>query len=196
MSKADPTHGARTSVTHPIRVDWIDPAAVPSAGWKGRLGMTFLPGKRYRGWSGHLHERDLDMDLDRLRGHWGVDTLVLLVEDHEFELTRTTGLVAEVAAHAIDLVRFPIRDTRVPVDPLAVQALLDDVQERLRAAEDVAVACLGGLGRTGTVVACLLIDAGLSVEDAIALTRATRHGTIENADQEAFVHAWRPSDRV
>jgi protein-tyrosine phosphatase len=36
-------------------------------------------------------------------------------------------------------------------------------------------------------VACLLVDAGLAGDAAIALVRATRPGTIETSSQEAFV---------
>jgi protein-tyrosine phosphatase len=43
------------------------------------------------------------------------------------------------------------------------------------------------------VVACLLRDAGLDAEAAIALTRATRHGAIENEAQERFVGEWGPT---
>jgi protein-tyrosine phosphatase len=52
------------------------------------------------------------------------------------------------------------------------------------------VACLSGLGRTGTAVACLLVDAGLSAKEAIALTRATRRETIERGIQVAMVEGW------
>jgi protein-tyrosine phosphatase len=61
------------------------------------------------------------------------------------------------------------------------------MHERLRAGKLVVVACRGGLGRTGTLVGCLLRDAGLTGPDAIALTRLSRAFTIENERQEAFV---------
>jgi atypical dual specificity phosphatase len=64
------------------------------------------------------------------------------------------------------------------------------VLRRLRGGHCVAVACRGGLGRTGTIVACLLRDAGLDGDEAVALTRASRHDTIERGSQVAFVHDW------
>ena len=110
---------ARTSVSHPLRVDWVDPAAVPvSAGWTGKLGMTFLPGKHSDGIAG-LHERDLDMDLDRLRDHWKTDTFVLLVEDYELERTEVPHIGSAMADHAIELLRFPIPDGGTPLDATA-----------------------------------------------------------------------------
>lgn len=182
--------GAKTSVSHPLRVDWMDPDAVPaSAGWTGRLGMTFLPGKWSDGYSGR-HERDLDLDLDRLREHWRTDTFVLLVEDHELEWCKVPHIEPAMAAHGIELLRFPIVDGGVPTDTGAFGAFLGGIHVRLRAGERVVVACRGGLGRTGTLVGCLLRDAGLSGSAAIDLTRATRSATIENRMQEAFVMAW------
>ena len=182
--------GARTSVSHPLRVDWVDPDAVPAeAGWTGRLGMTFLPGKRAPGVDGQ-HWRDLDLGLQRLREHWHADTFVLLVDDRQLEWTKVSGIEAAAADHDIELVRFPIPDGGTPSDQEAFAKLLDGLAERLRAGKNV-VACRGGLGRTGTTVACLLRDAGLDAADAIALTRASRHSTIENSRQEAFVTGWR-----
>ena len=70
---------------------------------------------------------------------------------------------------------------------------LDDVLSRLRAGESVVVACRGGLGRTGTIVGCLLRDGGLDGDAAIALTRASRKNTIERDTQERFVRDWATS---
>ena len=39
----------------------------------------------------------------------------------------------------------------------------------------VEVACGGGVGRTGTVIACLAVLAGLPPDDAVAWTRAHHH---------------------
>jgi hypothetical protein len=78
----------------------------------------------------------------------------------------------------------------VPTDRRAYRALLDDLQGRILAGQRVVVACRGGLGRTGTAVACLLVDAGMSSEDAIALTRVTRRETIERGIQVSFVEGW------
>jgi protein-tyrosine phosphatase len=150
--------------------------------------MTLLPGKQFSGYTGE-HWRDLAADAKRLR-ELGVDVLLLLVEDHELRECRVPDLVEVLAAHGIEVLRHPVRDLAVPADRETYRATLELVAGQLRQRQSVAVACRGGLGRTGTAVACLLVDAGLAPDDAIALTRHTRHGTIERGTQEAFVRAW------
>lgn len=183
-------HGWRTSTTNPLRVDWVELTAVPGlADAPGRLGMTLLPGKQRDLWSGP-HWRDLEADVRALRERFGVDTFLLLVEDHEIEALGVGRIGDVMAAQGIELRRYPIPDMGVPDDLDATRALLGEIAARLRAGATVGVACKGGLGRTGTMVACLLRDGGLSAEDAIGLTRAARHGTIEGPSQIAYVRAW------
>jgi FAD/FMN-containing dehydrogenase len=66
---------ARTSATHPIRVDFIPK---PEHGLAGQLGMTFAPGKKAHGIDGHW-DRDLMADLGRLRQEYATDVLVSLI---------------------------------------------------------------------------------------------------------------------
>jgi ADP-ribosylglycohydrolase len=183
-------HGWKTSTSHPLRVDWVDLATVPGlSGAPGALGMTFLVGKQGTGWHGDWW-RDLDSDARRLREDHAADVYVQLIEDDELVTTRTERLAEVIAANGIELVRHPIEDMNVPTDRRAYRALLDDLQGRILAGQRVVVACRGGLGRTGTAVACLLVDAGMSSEDAIALTRVTRRETIERGIQVSFVEGW------
>jgi ADP-ribosyl-[dinitrogen reductase] hydrolase len=176
--------------TDAIRVDWVDLATVPGLrDTKGALGMTFLPGKRGPGQAGE-HWRDLESDAAALRNVHAVDTLLLLVEDHELERAQVPTIEAVMAEHGIELLRHPVVDMDVPTDPDAFREVLGEVGQCLETGRRVAVACMGGLGRTGTAVACLLIDAGLDAEAAITVTRASRRETIETHAQEQFVHRW------
>jgi protein tyrosine phosphatase len=52
----------------------------------------------------------------------------------------------------------------------------------------VAVHCGAGLGRSGTPIAAYLVSQGAAPDDAIALVRARRPGSIETAEQEVAVH--------
>jgi protein-tyrosine phosphatase len=56
---------------------------------------------------------------------------------------------------------------------------------------DVAVACMGGVGRTGMVVACALVRAGRTPAESVARVRSLRHPTaVETAAQERFVERY------
>ena len=61
------------------------------------------------------------------------------------------------------------------------------LHERARAGERVEVACGGGVGRTGTVVACLAILAGVPSGEAVGWTRANYH---ERAVETPWQRAW------
>jgi ADP-ribosylglycohydrolase/protein-tyrosine phosphatase len=182
--------GWRTSTRRPLRVDWVDLSAVPGLrDAPGRLGMTILPGKQYVGWHGPAW-RDLEVDVARLREVHGCDVFLLLVEDQELVDTRTTAIVEAFERHGIELVRHPVVDMSVPSDEKAFRTTLEAMSAALRAGKSVVVACRGGLGRTGTAVACMLVDAGLAPDRAIALTRATRKETIERDSQVELVRRW------
>ncbi len=75
----------------------------------------------------------------------------------------------------------------------AMNAILDEVDEA-RTSGDVVVACMGGVGRTGTVAACALVRAGRSAREAIDAVRALRHPTaVETEAQERFVSRYAES---
>ncbi|HUG30462.1 MAG TPA: ADP-ribosylglycohydrolase family protein [Candidatus Limnocylindria bacterium] len=188
-------HGWKTSTSHPLRVDWVNLASVPGlASAPGRLGMTFLPGKQYFSrWSKDGPTpwwRDLDADVACLRETHGCDVFLLLVEDHELELTRTTDVAAAFERHGVELRRHPVVDMNIPTDRAAYRSMLAGLVEAIRAGRNVVVACRGGLGRTGTAVACLLVGEGMNAEAAIKVTRESRPKTIERGTQVEWVRGW------
>jgi protein-tyrosine phosphatase len=174
----------------PIHVDWIDPDLLAD-GLPGRLGVTILPGKRGASvrYPGRVYRRDARTDLDRLRS-LGAGLLVLLVEDWELRRWGDPALVAHAADAGVKVHRLPIRDGAAPPSVNAVDALLAEIREE-RAQGDVVVACMGGVGRSGTIAACALVAAGLSPDGAIAHLRAVRHPTaVETPQQVEFVAAY------
>jgi protein-tyrosine phosphatase len=61
---------------------------------------------------------------------------------------------------------FPIPDLSAPSLEL-VEPLLADLRERLASGQRLLMHCAAGFGRTGTVAACVLIQRGLGVEEAL-----------------------------
>ena len=78
-------------------------------------------------------------------------------------------------------------DFGVPRDPDAAAAAIRDAFTRARAGETVEVGCVGGLGRTGTVLACMAILAGVPPQGAVGWVREHYdERAVETPAQEAW----------
>ena len=175
----------RTSRSHPIYVDWLPVRS-------GRLGLTLAPGKHQRSLSSMITwERDLALDLDRLREQEGAEVLVCLLEDQDLEALGIPDYVAEVEARGFDLIRLPIQDAGVPDDVGTVEALVGVIAGHLERGARVVVHCAGGLGRAGTVAGCVLRSLGRSADEALTILKERRGANCpENDRQIAFIEAF------
>jgi hypothetical protein len=82
-------------------------------------------------------------------------------------------------------------DFGVPADPQRAAAQIRGAFERARSGERVEVGCAGGLGRTGTVLACMAVLAGVPSTEAVAWVRATYDArAVETPQQEEFVRSF------
>jgi protein-tyrosine phosphatase len=173
-----------------LPIDWLEPAELGDT-LPGRLGLTILPGKRgtsFR-YPGRIYRRDLDRDFALLRAV-GVRRLILLVEEAELRRWSDPAIVERGKAAGVTVYRHPIPDGRAPGSVSEMETILSEIREA-RLADNVAVACMGGVGRTGTVAACALVAGGMSADAAIATVRAVRHPTaVETAEQERFVQSF------
>ena len=61
----------------------------------------------------------------------------------------------------------------------------------LRRGGRICLHCMGGLGRSGTIAARLLVELGVPPEDAIRSVRAARPGAVKTKEQEEYVRAVR-----
>jgi len=173
-----------------LPIAWLEPEQL-NDDLPGRLGLTILPGKRGVSvrYPGRVYRRDLDEDFASLRA-LGVARLILLVEDAELRRWGDPGIVARGGAGGVDVFRYPTPDGRAPASVDEMRAIMAVIREGRRAG-NVAVACMGGVGRSGTVAACALVDAGMTATEAIAMVRAVRHPTaVETSAQERFVRSY------
>lgn len=166
-----------------LRVDWIEASKtrdVDGSALAGRLGLTICPGRRDRG-------RELEEDVRALRDE-GVGLVVNLVTQPELDWVGVEEPQQAMLAGGIGgYIHEPIRDQDVPSMAQAM-ALVEQILVAQRSGQHVMVHCMGGLGRSGTIVACALTRGGLSAAEAIAAVRVARGPrAVENSRQEGFV---------
>lgn len=179
----------KTSQDYPLRID-----AVPAGQNGGLIGMTFCPGKKQAVALDGPWDRDLDTDIQALKA-FDCTALVTLMEAWELEDVEVPAPLLEnkLEQAGIEWYLLPIRDSGVPdvrfESKWAYAGLC--LRKHLRAGCHIVVHCKGGLGRTGVIAARLLIEFGVSPDEAINAVRQARPGTIENANQKAFVQICR-----
>ncbi len=181
----------RTSDTHPLQIAGVDAGAD-----RGKIGVTFAPGKNDRFATGGPWARDLDKDLDAIVA-WDARMIVTLLESHELAHLAITRLGMEVQRRGIEWLHLPIPDVSTPDPEFEAEwpAVSDHLRSRLDAGENILIHCRGGLGRSGMIAARLLAETGVDAEEAIARVRAVRPGAIETWEQEQWAR-WGPRRRV
>lgn len=148
----------------------------------GVLALTMCPGRRDRG-------RELAPDLADLRAA-GFDTLVCLLPDDELDWLGVPDLPAQAASQGFTVRQEPVIDQRAPRWSESC-ALVEWIGARLTEGAKVVVHCRGGIGRAGTMAACVLVDQGRSADAAVAAVRAARDArAIETAEQFQFVQRY------
>ena len=172
-----------------IHVDFIagDTLSLP-----GRLGMTYAPGKKEPLAPGYA--RDLETDLGWLKTEYGAEVLVSLMEDFEYEELEIPDLFQKAPELGIEVVRFPVVDGGVPPQDELEEyaAMIRSLVDRLKEGSTVVVHCHAGLGRTGLVVASILVALGNRPGEAIGFVRESRPGTLETSAQVDLVHQLEP----
>jgi len=117
------------------------------------------------------------------------------------DLTTAHDALPAYAALAGQRLGFPIGDFGIP-SVATMRAALDAIAASLDAGDTVYLHCRAGIGRTGTVAGCWLVEQGYDAAQAHELLQRkfqataqcrSGHATPENAAQRDFIASWRPT---
>ncbi len=126
-----------------------------------------LPGQFLAGqYPARIERPDAAERLDSLLAA-GIDTFINLAELHEMS-PYLPLLQQRAAVHNIrpDYITFPIVDLGLPKVGL-MASILDTIDRLLGESRRIYLHCIGGIGRTGTVVGCYLVRHGYTGEQAV-----------------------------
>jgi protein-tyrosine phosphatase len=167
----------RTNETGALRVDFI-----PEQYLKNRLGMTILPGRQD-------YSRSLEEDIKELKLQ-KIDVIIPLVTQDEMERYGVPDLIEKYLKANFEVKHLPIIDQKAPQSD-EINDLIEYIDLKFKEGKNLLVHCVGGLGRSGLVVACFLKSKGLSSEDAISAVRKSRSArAIETKIQEEFIEVY------
>jgi protein-tyrosine phosphatase len=129
----------------------------------------------------------------------GIDYFIDLTEEGEPETNPYDGILNEEAEEYRRTVlhrQLSIPDFSIPSQERMTQ-ILDMIDEALSAGRNIYLHCLGGRGRTGTVVGCHLVRHGMAAEQALEKIQELRRGmpdenrqSPENVSQRRMVKQW------
>ncbi|PIL26960.1 hypothetical protein GSI_10098 [Ganoderma sinense ZZ0214-1] len=103
----------------------------------------------------------------------GVRTFIDLTEPHELfpyspHLTERCALVG-IDPREVEYHNFPIRDRSLPDSVDLVRRIMDVLRDNESRGRITAVHCRGGIGRTGLIVGCWLVECGIAKDGDDAL---------------------------
>lgn len=152
---------------------------IPIPGLRGRMYVSPMP------WGPYDTRGALLRTYKKLR----LEHAVMLVTDEEIKKKARRPLLKLYANRRIEVTRFPIADLTKPVYH-EVTALVEDLQSRLAAGERLVIHCNAGVGRTGTIAACV-VCAAMNMDGDGAIEHIQQYMKIDLVEEQVrFVRAW------
>jgi len=180
---------ARTSETHPIRVDFIKSETHPIL---NQIGITLAPGKKQANpFSGDNWDRDLRADLRRMKDVFGMEKLVSMLEHFEYQDLGIEDMREQCEDLDIEHFPCPIPDGRIPQEFFQFKRDIEELATDLHGGTALVIHCKGGLGRAPLTAACLIVQVSegeISAEAAIKLVQIARGpDALRDRRQQEFV---------
>jgi len=137
--------------------------AVPAIFWVRAvepLRIALMPRPRAGDWLAH--------EVSGWRSA-GVETVVSLLESSEIDELALSDEPRECQARDIEFISFPIPDYGVPSSLRDARVLAERLSARVRSGKAVAIHCRAGIGRSGLVAACVLLDLGIPLTEVFPM---------------------------
>jgi len=148
----------------------------------GKLGITPSPGSLRESTEAALHSLKQQ----------GVYRLICLQESFELQRFEPPETLKD---RALAVKQAGMRFTHEPVEDFQaptlsqVQRVVDGILQDLESGKNIVVHCWAGLGRAGTLAACVLVAKGMHATGSIEMVRWCRSpGAIQSEAQEKIIH--------
>lgn len=174
----------RNSRTNPLRITWIP----LSSNWRatGHIGMTLCPGKyQPQSMSGGWN-RNLDLDIEKLKES-DVGHVISLITFEEMRELKVTNLGKKLGINQIIWHHLPTPDTEVPSEGWMIESIraIMQLSSNFYSGKRVVVHCKGGISRAGVFASMVLwLLSEIPMSNAIAMIRNMRDNRGINKNQE------------
>lgn len=161
---------------------------------RGQIAIAGCPGRSTASQYPPAADRQLERDVATL-ARWGAGAVVTLLDSLELARLRLQTLPALLAAQRIAWHHLPLDPRQIP-NPSFEQGwrtLSAPLAAMVRDGGRLVVHCRDGRARAGMVAALLLVELGSAPQDAINRVRAARPGTLDRAEEEAYVRGHKPA---
>ena len=174
----------KTSLTDPIHV-----TEITHPEHSGIIGVSICPGKKSPSTFGGVWDRDLATDLEAIQNKFNPTAIVTLMPHDELDVNKVANIGDAVVERDIRWFHIPIKDMNAPDHSFNNfwSEIGPKIIGMIKQGDNVLIHCKGGLGRSGTIAALILIELGISNDEAIIQVRQARPGAIDIADQEKYI---------
>lgn len=184
FDSSDEEDGGDEESYTPLQISWLSLSVVECSQF---LGICSLPGCRYKD-----IRRNLEKDVGELCAQ-GVQDVFVLCERAELVRYRVPCLLECYTRSGLSVHHLPFPDGGAP-ELHHCTRILDELQHCLHTQRCTVIHCYGGLGRSGLIAACLLLQLSVSMTPAkaIEILRELRGGgAIQTVKQYNFLHEFR-----
>ncbi|KAM3871051.1 cyclin-dependent kinase inhibitor 3 [Diretmus argenteus] len=173
----------------PFQVSWLPLSVVECSQF---LGICPLPGCKYKD-----IRRSLQRDIAELQNQ-GVQEVFVFCTRGELHKYRVPSLLDAYLQQGFSVHHMPFPDGGTPELEQCCQ-ILEELQFNLENNKRTVIHCYGGLGRSGLIAACLLLQLSVTMtaNNAIDILRELRGGgAIQTVKQYNFLHEFRERYRA